>query len=78
MNNKEDYIGKVLTWNQTVELFPNLWVAFKDCEFDRATFIKGTLVDVIEDKDRIEFIKKHLRDGLHIDRTTEENCSILI
>ena len=28
--NKNQYIGKRLTWDETVSLFPDLWVAFKD------------------------------------------------
>lgn len=70
---KEQYIGKQLTWDEVVKLFPDLWVAFKDCEYHKVTFIRGTLVDVIEDKDRIDYMNKHWGEGLHIDRTTEES-----
>ena len=68
---KEQYIGKQLTWEEAVNLFPDLWVAFKDCTYNKVTFVKGILVDVIEDKDRIEYMNKHWDEGLHIDRTTE-------
>lgn len=70
---KEQYIGKQLTWNEVVNLFPDLWVVFKECTYNKATFIKGTLVDVIEDKDRIEYMNRHWGEGLYIDRTTEES-----
>lgn len=72
MTDKNNYIGKQLTWSQAVELFPDLWVSFKDCEFKGATFIKGILVDVISDNDRIKYMEDHWGEKLHIDRTTED------
>lgn len=72
MADKRNYIGKQLTWSQAVELFPDLWVSFKDCEFKGATFIKGTLVEVMPDNDRIKYTEEHWGEKLHIDRTTED------
>lgn len=72
MTDKSNYIGKQLTWLQAVELFPDLWVSFKECEIKGATFIKGTLVDVISDNDRIKYMEDHWGEKLHMDRTTED------
>lgn len=72
MTDKRNYIGKQLTWSQAVKLFPDLWVSFKDCEFKGATFMKGILVDVISDDDRIKYMEDHWGEKLHIDRTTED------
>lgn len=33
MKNKSLYIGKRFDWSNLVSLFPNLWVALKDCEY---------------------------------------------
>lgn len=49
-----------------------LWVSFKDCKVKGATFIKGILVDVILDNDRIKYMEEHWGEKLHIDRTTED------
>ena len=73
MLDKQLYIGKQLTWNDAVNLFPDLWVVFKDCEYQKSSFVKGTLVDVIKDADRIDYMSKHWGEDLYIDRTTEES-----
>ena len=70
--NEEQYIGKCLTWEEAVSLFPGMWVSFKDCEFNKATFMKGTLIAVMNDKDRIEYMNEHWNDGFFISRTTED------
>lgn len=72
MTDKRNYIGKQLTWSQAVELFPDLWVSFIDCEFKGATFIKGILVDVISDDGGIKYMEGHWGEKLHIDRITED------
>lgn len=73
MIDKSNYIGKQLTQSQAVELFPDLWVSFKECEFNGATFIKGILVDVILDNGRIKYMEDHWGEKLYIDRTTEDS-----
>lgn len=73
--NKMQYIRKQLTWDEVVDLFPDLWVVFKDCEYENIDFIKGTLIDVIEDKDRIEYMNKHQKEEIYIDRTTDSLSS---
>lgn len=71
MIDKSNYFGKQLTWSQVVELFPDLWVSFKEYEFKGATFIKGILVDVISDNERIKYMEEHWGEKLHIDKATE-------
>lgn len=70
--NKNQYIGKRLTWDETVSLFPDLWVAFKDCEMSGIDIENGILVDVIPDKDIKTYRIQHFNDDIRIDRTTED------
>ena len=43
---KIQYIGKRLTWDEAVAIFPNLWVSFKDCIYHGVDFQSGTLIAV--------------------------------
>lgn len=70
---EKDYIGKELTWQEAVDLFPNYWVAFKNCTFNNLIFQKGILVDVINDSNIENYMKEHWEEKLHIERTTEES-----
>ncbi|MDE7205940.1 MAG: hypothetical protein K2N90_02045 [Lachnospiraceae bacterium] len=72
---KNQYIGKRLTWDEAVDIFPNLWVAFKDCNMSGIDMEEGILVDVIEDKDIKIYMKQHFDENMYIDRTTE-NCLV--
>ena len=70
---KNQYIGKRLTWDEAVDIFPDLWVAFKDCTMLGIDMEDGILVDVIEDKNIILYMKQHFNENMYIDRTIE-NC----
>ncbi|MBD5451665.1 MAG: hypothetical protein HDR25_03385 [Lachnospiraceae bacterium] len=70
---KNQYIGKRLTWDETVDIFPDSWVAFKDCRMSGIDMEDGILVDVIADKDIALYMKQHFNEDMYIDRTTE-NC----
>lgn len=69
--NKSEYIGKRLTWDRAVELFPYKWVAFKDCKMSGIDMENGILVDVIEDEQIETYIVEHLKDKYYIDRTLD-------
>ena len=77
MTDKSNYIGKQLTWSQAVELFLDLWVSFKECEFKGAAFVKGILVGVISDNDRNKYMDEHWGEKLYIDRTTEDTLGYI-
>lgn len=38
----DDYIGAQLARDKAVGLFPDTWLAFKNVQYDRATFLGGT------------------------------------
>lgn len=69
---KTRYIGKRLTWNEAVDIFPDLWVAFKDCIMSGIDLEAGILVDVIKDKDIKMYMQQHFNEDIFIDRTTED------
>lgn len=68
---KDQYIGKRLTWEEVVDIFPDLWVALKDCRMSGIDVEDGILVDVIADKDVKGYMKQHFDENIFIDRTTE-------
>lgn len=68
---KTQYVGKRLTWDEAVEIFPDLWVVFKDCVMSGIDLENGILVDVLKDKDIAVYMKEHFDEDLFIDRTTE-------
>ena len=70
---KKQYIGKKLTWEQAVEIFPDLWVSFQDCIYNDADFQSGTLVAVIEDQDIGKYLCNHIEENPFFARTTEDN-----
>lgn len=70
---KMQYIGKRLTWDEAVDIFPDLWVAFKDCKMSGIDFENGILVDVIADQDLAIYMKQHFNENVFIDRTTENS-----
>lgn len=72
---KNQYIGKRLTWDEAVAIFPDLWVAFKDCRMSGIDMEDGILVDVITDEDITNYMKQHFNENIYIDRTTE-NCIV--
>lgn len=72
---KNQYIGKRLTWEEAVDIFPDLWVAFKECKMSGIDIEDGILVDVIDDKDIKIYMKQHFDENMFIDRTTE-NCVV--
>ena len=51
MADKDDYIGKRLSWNEVVNLFPDLWVTLEDYIYTDKDVINEILEDVIQDKD---------------------------
>lgn len=73
--NKNQYIGKRLTWDEAVNIFPDMWVAFRDCEMSGIDIENGILVDVIMDKDIKAYRIQHFNENIIIDRTTE-NCTM--
>ena len=50
MEDKDDYIGKRLSWNEVVNLFPDLWVTLEDYIYTDKDVINEILEDVIQDK----------------------------
>lgn len=70
---KSLYVGKRLSWDEAVDIFPDLWVAFKDCIMSGIDLENGILVDVIKDKDIAAYMKQHFTDDMFIDRTTENS-----
>lgn len=73
--NKNLYIGKHLTWDEAVDMFPDLWVVFKDCKMSGIDIEEGILVDVIADQDIKNYMKQHFYEDIVIDRTTED-CNV--
>ncbi len=73
--NKDQYIGERLTWDEAVDLFPDMWVVFRDCEMSGIDIENGILVDVVTDKDIKMYRKQHFNENIVIDRTTE-NCIV--
>ena len=67
------YIGKRLTWDEAVDIFPDLWVSFQDCVYNDADFQSGTLVAVIEDDDIGKYVCSHIEENPYFARTTEDN-----
>lgn len=65
------YIGKRLTWDEAVDIFPDLWVLFKDCIYHGVDFQSGTLVAIIEDDDIGKYICAHIEENPYFARTTE-------
>ena len=68
---QEDYIGKVLKWEEAKAYFPNRWVAFEEPIFRGIGLVRGRLVAVLKDEERLEYELKHLGTGQYIRRTTE-------
>ncbi len=68
---KIQYIGKRLTWDEAVAIFPNLWVSFKDCIYHGVDFQSGTLIAVIKDDDIGKYICNHIEENPYLVRTTE-------
>lgn len=75
ITDKNQYIGKRLTWDEAVDIFPDSWVAFKDCKMSGIDIEEGVLVDVVADKDIAIYMKQHFDENIFIDRTTE-NCVV--
>lgn len=69
---KNQYIGKRLTWDEAVCIFPDLWVSFQDCIYKDADFQSGTLVAVIEDADIGRYVCSHIEENPYFARTTED------
>ena len=71
---KEDYIGKIITWEQAVELFPSLWLAFEEPQYIGATLVKGKLKDVLTDEEVTEYRLEHWGTGIRLKRTCCDMC----
>lgn len=71
MENKGAYIGQRLDWSNLVLLFPNLWVALKDCIYSGIDINSAVLVDVLDDNEVIEYMDKHYNDYERVERTTD-------
>ena len=69
---KAQYVGKHLTWDEAVSIFPDLWVSFQDCVYNGADFQSGKLVAVIEDDDIGKYICTHIEENPYYARTTED------
>ena len=65
------YIGSHLSWDKAVGLFPDTWLAFKDGQYDKATFLGGTLVAVIPSGSVSKYMHEHLGEGLYVVNTEE-------
>jgi len=48
---EEEYLGKYLTYEEAVKLFPDRWVGFSEPEFDGGTLIGGILRYACIDKE---------------------------
>lgn len=68
--------GKIFTWDELVEKFPDKWVVVENPKLDEAKFIEsGKLIQVCNDLEIDDFVLKCYRDGktIRYDRTTEKN-----
>ena len=72
MENKSLYIGKKLDWSNLVLLFPNLWVALKDCEYSGIDVTSAVLIDVLDDDEVIDYMIEH-NDYEKVERTTDSS-----
>lgn len=68
---KAQYVGKRLTWDEAVNIFPDLWVSFQDCIYNGVDFQSGRLVAVIEDDDIEKYLCAHIEENPYYARTTE-------
>lgn len=68
---KKQYIGQRITWENLVLLFPNQWVALKDCKYTGIDVSEGILVNVIDDENVTQYMAEHDKEYEHIERTTE-------
>ncbi len=73
MADKDDYIGKRLSWNEVVNLFPDLWVTLEDYIYTDKDVINEILEDVIQDKDIDDYMYAHSDEDSFTLRTTEGN-----
>lgn len=71
--NQDQYVGKRMTWDEAVSLFPDLWVSFQDCIYRGVDFQSGKLVAVIQDDDIGRYICAHIDENPYYARTTEDN-----
>ena len=46
-----EYEGKMMTWEEMVEIFPSKWVYVTDYEMQGPGIIKGRLVGVVTDEE---------------------------
>jgi hypothetical protein len=71
MSNKEDFIGKRMTWDDMVECLPDLWVVIRDYGFKDGNITDGIITDILTD-DEIENKPQKYRDEKYVCiRTTE-------
>ena len=55
-----------MTWDEAVDMFPDLWVVFKDCKMYGIDIEEGILVDVIADQDIKNYMKQHFDENIFI------------
>jgi hypothetical protein len=67
---KEDYIGKVITWREVINLFPDRWIAMRDYVMSGSNIVQGVLVGVMTDREADTELNKHLKAGDICRRTT--------
>ena len=67
-----EYLGKMMTWKEMKENFPDLWVFVTDYEV-KGNIIRGVLIGVFTDDERDKFYIECLHKGIDVERqrTTE-------
>ena len=80
MHTANEAIGKRLSWDEIVQMFPNRWVGVSDYKFRGADLESGVLQAVCPDDKISEYALPLYKKGLKIywDRTTElEGANVL-
>lgn len=75
-----EYMGKDMTWDEMVSVFPGLWVFVTNYENSGINIFKGVLIGVFTDNECDEFYIECLDKGINVayNRTTEVSSSFFL
>lgn len=73
MYSREVIMTGILSWNQMVSMYPNLWVVIKNAVMDGPDVIEGEVVTTKTDDEICGYEDAHDNEGYLFRRTSEED-----
>lgn len=63
----------IITWDEMIKRYPNMWVVIKNPVMDGPDVIEGEIVTALNDDEICDYEDLHDNDGFIFRRTTEDD-----